>query len=368
MTVELKPGWKPDDWWDIDPDDPDAVDAAIAWLDSDEWAERYVLSSGDGTSYQYRRVGRYWALNEDGAFKAADYQRSHGPWSAASAWEVFDFRSTAGVAELTFRGDAGWSVRRRRFLPTRATDAQSIGEVPDAYQFKHEAQFSFDGGTTWTNYIVNVTSEPDRCAITIPTADLRAFTDDDGESFASAYLRGLLRVRITANIESDDRMYGFVPPPEEGSPVVFAELSDRQGRLARRLRGSADSAFWDTYLFRLPGSRDDQDEADAIARRMMNELRDRRAPGQVTIPFLLRDDDSAPWPNYRIGDEILGIRTGDADTSFTVGGSWADQVARCPRVTAVTLRYFRAPAEISTTLQIDDELYVDVESGSPGHA
>ncbi len=368
MTVELKPGWTPDAWWDINHDDDDEVEAAIERLDTDEWANRYVTSTPSSTNMQYRHVGRLWVLNEDGAFRAAACQRTYGPWSSSEAWEPYDFRNVAGVNELTFRGDAGWSVRRRRFLPTRATNADAPDSVDAADEFGIMVEISFDGGSSWMRYVVNVTNEPTRCAITFPEADLRAFEDGDGESFATAYLRGNLRVRVTANVESDDRMYGFEPPPEDGAPVVFAELLDRQERLARRLRGSADSALWAAYNFHYPGSRDDQQEADAIARRVLAELRDRRSPGQVTIPFLLRDDDTAPWPNYRIGDEILGVRTGDADTSFLVGGSWNDQVGRAPRITAINYRYSRSPAEVATILQIDDEIYSDVQEGSPGYA
>jgi len=177
---ELRPGWLPDDWVDIDPDDEDAVNEAIGRVNppTEDWRIRYQLNRMIDQK-TYSRVLRYWVLNEDGGFDvqpgqagSSPYKRAHGPWSTNAAWWPYRFRTEAEVADLENRNDKGFSCRRRRFLPpiaegkrpTQAT-GQKIGIV---------VQFSYNNGGSWRAVPAKIVNLPERCGIYIETNDLAA--------------------------------------------------------------------------------------------------------------------------------------------------------------------------------------------------
>ena len=385
VSAMLKPGWQPDTWWDVDPDDPAAVAEALARLvaaDPSPWATRYQRSKAEPLSaINYRNVGRYWVWNEDGGFAADNFQRTHGPWSSEAIWNPVKFWNDIGYAGLAERGDNGFSVRRRRFLPTRAEASPGAG-IP-AVPLALMVQVSFQSGAndTWWFDVVQVVVESDRCAIWIGDDDLRTIKDPggSGETFASAYIKGLLRVRVFANVESDDAGFGFASPTNTAYlRQNWWQLVDRR-QLQRRLRHRGPSqttgaiancplgrpgAHPDGYGVTRKLNDDPVGEAEKLAERFRDELELRRFTGQVTIPWLWRDGHG-PQLGYRIGDEVLGIKTGDQQTFVPMAGS-NDPRWPASRIIGITYTISADPDEQSTTLRIEDRVYTpDDVIGSP---
>ena len=64
-----------DDWWDVEPDDPDAVNEALDRIGSEEWQTRYNARYAMHADYR-GHVGRLWGLNTLGDW--TDYWRRTG--------------------------------------------------------------------------------------------------------------------------------------------------------------------------------------------------------------------------------------------------------------------------------------------------
>lgn len=373
--AQLKPGWPPRAEWDVDPDDEDAVANALQALATAEYRERFVRSSMAREHFgSTRNVGRYWAWNEDAAFTAENYQRAAGPWSAEEDWEPPRFFTDVAYKELTRRGDDGWTIRPRRFLPTRA-EARATSQLPPV-ALGLVVQLSFDGGATWHFCSAPVTVEAERCALFFDSDDLREIYDEiTGYDFAQAYIKGVLRVRVIANIEADDCLLEPVTP-SGACPVNrnWWELIDRGKQATRKMRFVGDSWEWgwttgpiansplcrpntedDGWHALLPNNDDPADRMGEQARRYQRDLELRRHSGQVTIPWLWRDGEG-PRAGYRIGDELLGIQTGDQDTFLDMTGSFLHHWA-APRVIGISYTYSDEPDEQSTTLRIENRVY-----------
>ncbi len=355
MSIVLRPGWTPNADFDVDPDNAAAVDAALANVRSAQWLARYV--SGAATP-GYRPVGRYWVANEDGAFVPGTYKRQYGPWSTDAIWAPLDFRTECQVQELAQRGANGWSARRRRFLPTTGTDRFIVSAAPvlllssNAAPFGVLVELSLDGGANWDaapNW--SFTVEQDRMAIRITTANLWEITSPKfpGENYVSAYIKGTLRIRVTADVEGDDYAYGYAPTDanDPAFAMPWCEVLDRGDQYRRCLRAGANSVL--QPLFPFPGPRDDTEAAEQMARRIRNELRLRHHSGRVTIPYLLRPQDGVDWPTYQIGDEIDDVVTGVDATRLTFAESWASAKAS-PRVMGIDYQW----PQSTTTLVLED--------------
>lgn len=367
ITVELRPGWRPDANWDVAPAGVTAAIEATRTVSSSgtqgtAWEQLYVggKQSTDGL-ISYRDVGRYWVLNEDGSYTAADFQRSSGPWSGSDVWAPFDWREEGHIPDLVARGGDGWTPRRRRFLP-----CDVAGELADGTPstLKHLLEVSYDGGTTWEQLPgADIVADTDRCAIRITSpADLRELIPLSSappyaaDNFVTAYIRGNLRLRLTAVIEGDDVLRGLAgATPDAGWEMPWAEHLDRPDQFRKTVRHADCSRLVQLGATEPPTS-DDQPEIDAAAARCRNEFQSRRSSGQVTIPYLLRKQPMKPWQSYQIGDEIDILYTqGDTALVFFTGVDAGQR--RAPRVVGITFRWARDPQEISTTLMIEDEMY-----------
>jgi len=359
VTAELKPGWTPDLGWDVPSED--AVDGAVAELTSDAWARMYVpdLAAADAHAHL---AGRLWVWNEDGAFAADQYRREWGPWSTDAAWDPVAFGTELGYVGLSKRGDNGWAPRRRPFKPTRASVGGQI--TRDVV-----VQLSFDGGAIW-RYCATLqkTVLSKRAGIIFGLADLRTVVDSwqgdpgTGYSFAEAYIRGVLRVRVHACVEADDPLYVVRQPSGDAfAPLNWWELA-RTENVQRKLRFDparpsrpvANSVYASDGPYRT-GQYPNFDPLPEVARHaqlLQSELELRRFSGQFTIPWLWRDGHG-PEPGYWIGDEVLGVRTLSAHTYLPMVGSAASRA--CSRIIGITWHY--AAGEHSTTIEIEDRVY-----------
>ena len=355
---ELRPGWKPDTWVDVDPDDAGAVSAAVARL-SGEFQTRFNLDKMSGAAkVTDGHILRRWVLNEHGYYAADGYKRDAGPWSSEEAWEPYKFRAEGNLCTLANRGDNGCCLRRRRFLPTTAK-WWNEGEV-DPVELGVLIEVSFDGGNSWWLDVAKIYNEKNECAITFTSNDLTTIAggNSDDPKFAEAYIKGLLRIRVLANIASDDAVMGAAWW-RESSPLAFvvADHVSRRGQLRRRFRyapggGMAANSVLPGYGVLLPLNGDDGPEARNTAVRLRNELEARRVSGRVTIPYLMADG-TGPWPGYRVGDEVLGIMTTDEGSYMPLRGS-DDPSKPGARIVSITHTYREDPPERATTLHIED--------------
>jgi hypothetical protein len=194
-SFPLVPGWTPDAHWDVDQYDSAAMDAAVRYSRTDEWAADYTYENLNTLA----AVGRCWMLNEHGGLAAEDYARQTGPWSAWEKWDPFDFKTI--IPDLANRGDDGWSVRRRRFLQPASywpeTNKQQ-GRLP------HIIEVSFNGDAgPFHRLPAALDIDPYLCGVRIPMDDLRIIKDpSEAEdptggpvNFVTAYIRGKLRVQ-----------------------------------------------------------------------------------------------------------------------------------------------------------------------------
>lgn len=379
ITTRLLPGWLPDSWWDIDPSNQTALQAALARVDTEAWDTRYLSGTiAEATMHH----GRLWVLNESGEYSytlhadgsvASTYpfKRSAGPYSSESTWLPYDFSqkvagsggNVPGIPELAVRTQRGFACRRRRFLAPLAEHPDSGAPIPMCL----ELSASGDAGPWYFADWVQIQALQDQCAIIIRDRDLRKITLGE-ETFVTAYIKGLLRVRITAVVELDDQVVGDARLAENQMVLPWATVLDRRGQLHAKLRSVPANRLWHTWQLTTP----EDDAADfararMTARRVLDESGLRRAPGLVSIPYLLQPSRSAPWDNYQVGDEVYSIETDLAGTRITlaqyVGSDGAQRSA--PVVCGVTYRWRSAnPPDMSTTLQIEDGTYS--EDDDPG--
>jgi hypothetical protein len=354
-TWPLLPGWRPDEHWDVA---ESGVDEAIAFSRTKEFADLYATEG----PYYRAAVGRYWVLNEHGGFTAAEYKRATGPWAEEQLWWPFAFEDN--LADLALRGARGWSTRRRQFLPP-------ISLWPDlqrgAFPLFLELSFTGDDGPF---YACNVTlaAETDHCGVRIGLEDLRQIRDmnydedrdkDTGlyeHDFVQAYIRGQLRVFLTAVVEGDDCLRATAHSDGDWPLGTWAYLLRRR-QLRREMVAPLVDSLRENYGLSAD-ERDDRAEAATLAQRALDACV-RRAPGRCNIPYILTAADDVSWDNYRIGDEVIAIRTGDADqdvelTHYTTSGHVR------PRVVGITHRWNSEQAGMGTELVLEDQAY-DVE-------
>lgn len=354
VGFKLLPAWSPNAHWDINPADDAAFQNARDYSKTDAFKQAY---GPQRVPFATRNVGRYWILNEAGEARPETHKRQHGVWSTNAAWDPFKWRTAGGIFELLDRGDEYWSVRRRRFLPLIAKqDGLFIDPV---------IQISFDGDGPPDNFVdarhisAAVQLDTERCAVYFTVPDLAAVCHPQtGKTFLDAYLRNTLRVRILANVEGDDALIAW-SPAQQGTSPGWVEFINRRGRFPRTLRFQPDNnspaSSTDALitLFGIAGANDNrQAEADRLAKRALDEMAVPRVSGTALIPWLWRNN-FGPQVGYRIGDEIIGLDTGDvASTWLFESGRSARE--RFPRVIGITYRI--AEQDLSTTLQIETRI------------
>jgi hypothetical protein len=166
-------------------------DLVKAWdpADEDTDYDRFSPSTNAGF-YQVKDVYRKWCLNEAGDYSGAPYNQG----------DAFDFSKI--FESSNFVG------RRRRFWPTLTADKQgeSLG---------YHLEVSFDNGLHWWQYLYAFNNLLDECGVWLSSDQL------DVDSWVAA-LKGVLKLRMTASVVSDERISCEVAdgPVDSVAPVV----------------------------------------------------------------------------------------------------------------------------------------------------
>jgi len=161
-----------------------------AWNPALEGTSHRVFSiSTNPQFHQVKDVYRKWCLNEAGDYSGPPFNQG----------DLYDFSRLFEHADHV--------PRRRRFWPALSADAQgrSLG---------YFLQVSYDG-VRWWNYQHAFNNLLDECGVWLSSDEL------DLDTWVAA-LKGLLRVRITASVVSDERLTCIVADGPVGStaPVV----------------------------------------------------------------------------------------------------------------------------------------------------
>lgn len=386
--VELRPGWTPSPYWDVPSTLPEINDA-ISGIGSTEFDARF--GEGATSNLSFATDGRVWTLNENGQYTAALYARGAlvgHRYGSASSWTPFAFRSGINIYHLANRGDNRWSARRRRFLPMIVNAGNGVDDSNHNYRIEGPiCVMSFNGGATYypaKDCGAEVEFDIAQARLTVK-GNLKAIRDPGntvGElyPYPVAYIRGLLRVGVLANIEGDDALFASSIGAGAATGTPFVRVVDRRGHLGRRLRHrdqqgtlpAANSwlaysapgagAGWNTGLS--GNNEDKQREARRLAIRMQTDLSVPRFSGRCSIPWLWRDERGPISVGYRIGDEVLGLVTSDASTFISFA---PDRDVDLPATRIVGITYSWSEAEQSTALTLEDDA-VNVEDvvGAPG--
>lgn len=356
ITTQLLPGWEPASEWDVNPDDAGAVDEAIAASDGESWEDMYVIGRANYLNIYNSTVGRHWVLNEDGSFVASRFRRAFGPWSMEEAWYPYDFAKSGGIKDLTQRGDAGWSTRRRRFLRAMAVNGNDASDPLRAEYVGTQVAISFNGDAgPWYYKQVTVEVLDHRCGIMIQDADLRLVQcEDEEDTFVTAYIRGKLRIKITATIEGDDAVYGYSGDSNQVT-LPWEEYIDRSPDFRRDVRTRSTNDYL-AFGLKLPDDRNDTLQADALAYRMLSEFSGRRCSGQATVPCILQPRNDVPWPTFQPGNEVYEVYTDDYRSRITLVSGGRDR-PKAPRVNSITHTWCKDPPAANTLVQLEDETY-----------
>lgn len=145
-----------------------------AWAPSLEGATQAEYETGHSGFQDVADVYRKWCLNETGDYSSSPYNRG-------------DMYDLSGIdSEAVFLG------RQYKFENSISTDL-------NGKSYGIDVEVSYDGGTSWAEFEGNCDNLNDQCGIYISDAAL----DNDYYNAADA---GLLRLRVTAAIESDERL------------------------------------------------------------------------------------------------------------------------------------------------------------------
>ncbi len=179
---------------------------------------------------QIKDVYRKWCLNE-----AADY--TNEPYNQG---EPFDFSKIFGTSEYVHR--------RRRFWPalTRDSAGKSLG---------YYLEISYNDGQHWWPYPFAFNMLLDECGIWLSSDRLDPYV-------WVAALKGVLRLRMTASVVSDERLNCVVADGPVGSTVPVVDSIVTLPRRFKYREVTGESIFANTY--EPPGDADEVDDADAL--------------------------------------------------------------------------------------------------------
>ena len=336
FTAELAPGWKDSDL--IVPAAPDYFlsESDLAGEDNPNQFDFYKYYHTKGSAFK-RDVGRIWVLNENGRYTGGDYDRG----------APFDL-STILPAEYAFdEGKRRFGPFSREFLScltkNKFTDS-TVGIV---------VEFSFDLGATW--HIIEAAMENlnGQCGIvikdpnlseiknpedidspitggTLDGVDLNYWTSllDDklaGSSFKNG--EWYTRVRVTASIELDQRLFGQLAADYSGSPFNQVSIWDHSGEYNQQAR-DASSIFTGGDL-----SSDARDDSQALRNyvfKLRESLQDSADSGVFILERLWLD-------KFRIGDCITKIEGRDFDLRTALGAPGEGQVVLYPEIVQIEI-------------------------------
>ncbi len=299
MTVPLWPGWIPrDDLDNVESADraaakalamtPAEVEACGVEAEACEWFQRYHRR---GSLFMIDKdIARLWILNEDGYFDGALYNRQ----TPFDDYRPFDF---ASVADATVTSKGVWTRRPRRLLPaiSQSAEGRSLGVW---------VEISFDSGASWQQQAAGVRVLEERVGVYFdcenPTEITPAGVDPADQNLWYALIDGTFRVRVTAVIESDERLAAVYGPDGLASPTLqcnalvvrrpssFQYVTRMHTTNALRSGGVAVAA-----------ERDDSEAIGDLARQLAVTNQDRAVRAAPVIPWI--------ETGYALGDRIEGI-------------------------------------------------------------
>jgi len=240
-------------------------DLVAGWDDALATSDPDDFSPGTNPDFDaVRDVFRKWVLNEDGTYSDPPYDRGEPPDLSA----LFEA--------------APYVRRRRRLLPCLSRDA--TGRSRGVY-----VEVSLDGGVSWEQSSLAARVLRDECGIYV--------TEDPLPSrYLAAAMRGEVRIRITATVESD-ALLSAEYAGQEGTDLpgrtrhVNVPAGYRYRRVAASSRfygeGGADEA-------------DDTERLQDLVRAAWEADRRTPAPARIQVPYLAL--------GHRVGQRILGTR------------------------------------------------------------
>lgn len=234
-------------------------DDALASCDPDDFSP-----SANPNFDTVRDVFRKWVLNEAGEYSESPYDRGPAPDLSA-----------------LFEG-APYVRRHRRLLPCLSTDA--LGRSHGVY-----AEVSLDSGASWERVNLGVRVLKDECGLYL--------TDDPLPSrYLAAAMRGQVRVRVTATIESDSVLAAeYTGDASTNLPGRTRHLNVPAGHRFRRV--AATSRF---YGQASANEVNDTERLEELVRAAHEADARNPAPTRIETPYLAM--------GHRVGERILGIR------------------------------------------------------------
>jgi len=302
MTVPLWPGWAPRSQLDnVAPPQraaakalallPDQVETLGEKAESSSWFRVYHRH---GSLFKYNAdAGRLWILNEDGFYTGAIYNRN----APFDHYGPFDFSTVAGP-EVTGRGK--WMRRPRRLLPTISTsqDGRPLGIW---------IEISFDSGVTWQQQSSGVRVLEGRAGVYFdcvnPTEITPAGVDPAVQNLWYALIEQTFRVRVTAVIESDERLMAEYSPDRLNSPTLYTNTIVISRPKLFQFVSRSGTANVLHGVGAEPVGRDDSPMIAALAEQLASANQDRRVHVVPAIPWIETD--------YELGDRITDIRGRD---------------------------------------------------------
>ena len=361
VTLELVPAWELDDWWDVDPDDGDAVRVALARLGGPAFRARYGASAATGLRW---RVGRLWGANMIGDLDG--YGRPWGQYDD-DAYELFDLTDVeagevGGASDLC-------AVRRRPFEACVSGISTRTPRPP-------LIEASFDGGTTWETIPVGVRALRHDALIYFTVDNLDEVTaalgDNAGRSPAWAYIKGLLRVRVTAGLRGDRAVGDDTLGGQLHSSGISAanrarfRLLNRRNSLHMELREDVGGLSGGNSQFkgtdRPVAGRDNRDQGERQCQEFLNRYDRMIFKGPVFLPGLTfpvpvgesggggYTEDEA---GYRPGDLVIGVVAEEGAAEHDYIPRPNDEEAGAV-IAAVEWHYRSDPPAALTTLRLED--------------
>jgi len=311
MTVPLWPGWLPRyNLDDVTPNDRESAKALVLTpaqvtamgnnVENNDWFRHYHRR---GSEFRIDAdVSRLWVLNEDGFYEGALYNRNepfdhYGP---------FDF-STVADSMVTTNG--AWLRRRRRLLPVISTssDGRPLGVW---------VEVSFDSGNTWQQQSSGVRILEDRAGIYFdcenPAEITPAGIAAEEQNMWYAIIDQTFRVRVTAVVESDERLISTFPADRLDSPTLRTTgMIVRRPQSYRYVTRSHTTNVLKSETSAPAGERDDTTAIELLAEQLARTNQDRRVRVAPTIPWI--------ETGYAIGDRISEIRGRNLRFDTTIG-------------------------------------------------
>lgn len=357
VTVQLVPGWEPDDSVDRPTDVDAAIEASQAHWGSDSpeddaWFQKYHRAGSKFAGYMdgetsvkgFANVGRRWVLNETGRYQASAFARATGYFVASkySPWEPSD----CSIVERAFingswtEATADWTRIPRPFQPCFSADAdgRSLGVVVEA---------SFDSGTRWEPIACKVLNTEAGIYIEIDNLTEIVSIYDDTMHWWKAMCQDKARVRVTAVIESDNAIE--IIGTAAGSAIAHesARLYNWRDRIKCNYRTKANSIFRPggerATEFQTLECRDDSPVMDSWIASLCDLNSGRRIPGTFVIPWL-------EFTRYQVGDCITQVRG-----AVLLEGGESGGVRRPPDIVAMIY------SDTSTQIVLEDPGMAEVK-------